>query len=110
MFPAVPWFLCPNGSGRVPLGPGIWTEVVVLPELTGVSALLGDQLSSGGICECRSVAQDQLWAQTETRILLSQATPRFLCPEGSGWVPLSSSGGPTCTHRLVCTPGMLALS
>jgi hypothetical protein len=32
---------------------------------------------------CSSVAQDQLWAQTETGRLLSQAAPLFLCPEGS---------------------------
>ena len=40
-------------------------EVVVLPVLTGVLALLGDQLSPGGICVWSVVAQDQLWAQTE---------------------------------------------
>jgi hypothetical protein len=44
-----------------------------------------------GICLCSSVAQDQLWAQMETVILLSQAVPQFLCPEGSGQVPLSSN-------------------
>jgi hypothetical protein len=38
--------------------------VVILPVLTGLSALLGDQLSPGGIW---AVAQDQLWAQMETR-------------------------------------------
>ena len=27
-----------------------------------------------------------------------------------GWVPLSSSGGPACTHRPVCTPGSLTPS
>ena len=42
------------------------------------------------------------------RRLLSQATPQFLCAEGSGQVTLS--GGPTCTHRPVCTPGNLDLS
>jgi hypothetical protein len=43
--PDVPWFLCPDGSGWVPLVPGIWAEVVVLPVLTGVLALLKDQFS-----------------------------------------------------------------
>jgi hypothetical protein len=38
----VPWFLCPDGSGQVPLGPGILAEVVVLPVFSGMSALLGD--------------------------------------------------------------------
>jgi hypothetical protein len=49
------------GSGRVPLGLGILAEVVVLPVLTGVSILLGDQLSPSGIWVWRAVAQDQLW-------------------------------------------------
>jgi hypothetical protein len=44
-----PWFLCPEGSWQVPLGPGISAEVVVLPMLSGVLTLLGDQLSPGGI-------------------------------------------------------------
>ena len=78
--------------------------------LEGVSALLGDQLSPGGICVCSAVAQDQLLVQIETRRLLSQASHRFLCPEGSRRVPLSSSDGFTCAHRLVCTPRRLALS
>jgi hypothetical protein len=46
----------------------------------------------------------------ETGSLLSQATPQFLCPEGSGQVPLSSSGGPACTHSPVYTSGRLAPS
>jgi hypothetical protein len=70
---------------------------------TGLFALLGDGLSPGGICVCSSVAQ------TETGRLLSQAVPQFLCPDSSGQVSLSSSHGPTCSHRLVCTPGSLAL-
>jgi hypothetical protein len=39
--PAVPWFLCPDSSWLVSLVTGIWGEVVVLPMLTGGSALLG---------------------------------------------------------------------
>ena len=77
---------------------------MVLPVLTGLSALLGDQLSLGSIFVCNSVAQNQLLVQTETGRLLSQAAPWFL---GSGRVHLSSSGG---AHRLGCTPGWLALS
>ena len=65
---------------------------------------------TSSIYVCSSVAQDQLWAQTVTERLLSQTAPRFLCPEGSRRVPLSSSDGSTCTHRLVCTPGRLDLS
>ena len=110
LFPAVPWFLCPDGSGMVPLGPWIWIEVMVLPMLTAMSALLGDELSPGSIWVCSVVAQDQLWTQMETRRLLSQATSCFLCPVGCGQVPLSWSGGLTCFHRLVCTPRMLSLS
>lgn len=34
--------------------------MVVLPVLTGVSALLGDQLSPGSICVWRAVPQGQL--------------------------------------------------
>jgi hypothetical protein len=56
-----------------------------------------------------SVAQDQLWVQENGR-LLSQAVPWFLCPEGSGCVPLSSNGDPIFTHRPVCTPRRLAPS
>ena len=60
-----------------------------------VSVLLGDQFSPGGIWVWRTMAQDQLQVQTETGRILPQADPQFLCPEGSGQVPLSSSGGPT---------------
>jgi hypothetical protein len=42
---------------------------VVLPVLTGVSALLGDQLFPGGVWVCSAVAQDQLQAQTEKKKL-----------------------------------------
>jgi hypothetical protein len=37
-----------------------------------MSVLLEDQLSSSGICEWSTVAQDQLWVQTETGRILSQ--------------------------------------
>jgi hypothetical protein len=99
--PADPWFLCPDVSVRVSLGPGIWRDVVVLALLVGVLALLGDQLSFGGICVCSSVAQDQLCGQTEMGSFLSQAASWFLCSEGSGQVLLSSSGDHT--HRSICT-------
>jgi hypothetical protein len=59
----VPWFLCPDGSRKVSLGPGIWAEVVFLPVLTGVSALWGDQLTPS-IWVWRAVAQGQfqIWS------------------------------------------------
>ena len=47
--------------------------MVVLPVLTGVSALLEDQLSPEGILVCNVVAEDQLRMQTETGRILSQA-------------------------------------
>jgi hypothetical protein len=78
--------------------------------LSDLWALMGDQLSSGGICVCSPVAQDQIRGQMETGRFLSQVAPKFLCPEGSGSVPLSSSGSFTCANRLICTPGRLALS
>jgi hypothetical protein len=40
--------------------------VVVLPVLTGESALLGDQLSPGSVWVWSVVTQDQLQAQMET--------------------------------------------
>lgn len=36
--------------------------MVVLPVLTGMSAVLGDQLFPGGIWVWSTVAQNQLWA------------------------------------------------
>ena len=38
--------------------------MVVLPVLTGLSALLGDLFSPSGICVWKAVAQDQLQAQS----------------------------------------------
>ena len=61
--------------------------------LTGVSALLGDQLYPSGVWVWRAVAQNQiraLWHRVSSRVQmdsrrnLSQASPQFLCPEGSG--------------------------
>jgi hypothetical protein len=57
--------------------------VVVLPVLTDLSALLGDQLSPSGILVWSAVTQDQLLVQMETRRILSQVAPRLLCPDGS---------------------------
>ena len=75
-----------------------------------VSVLLGDQLSPGSIWVWRTVAQSQFWAQTETGRILSQATPWFLCPEGSRQVPQIRSGGLPCAHRCVYTSGRRTLS
>jgi hypothetical protein len=47
---------------------------------------------------------------TETKRILSQAVPLFLCPEGSRQVPQSSNGGLTYALRCVSTPGRPALS
>jgi hypothetical protein len=44
LFQAAPHSLCPEGSSR-----SLGGEMVVLPVLTGVLALLGDQLSLGCI-------------------------------------------------------------
>jgi hypothetical protein len=61
--------------------------------LTGVSALPGDQLYPSGVWVWRAVAQNQiraLWHRVSSRVQmdsrrnLSQASPQFLCPEGSG--------------------------
>jgi hypothetical protein len=75
-----------------------------------VSVLQGDQLSPSGIWIWSTVVQDQLLAHTETRRILSQAAPRFLCPEVPRYVPWSRSGGLTCVHRCARTPGRPALS
>jgi hypothetical protein len=53
-------------SVRVSRGKSLRAEVVVLSVLRGMSVLLGDELSPGSIWLCSIVAQDQLWAQTET--------------------------------------------
>jgi hypothetical protein len=48
-------------------GKALRAEVMVFPVLTGMSALLGAQLSPCDIWVLRDVAQDQFWAQKETR-------------------------------------------
>ena len=48
----------------IALGGSLGTEMVVIPVLTGVPALLGDQLSPGSIWAWSTVAQDQLWVPT----------------------------------------------
>jgi hypothetical protein len=48
--------------------------------------------------------------QTVSGRILSPAVPWFLCPEGSGRVPLSWRGALTCAHRHISTPGRPALS
>ena len=83
---------------------------MVLLVFTGVSGLLEDQLSPDGIWVWNTVAQEQLPVQTESRKILSQAALCFLCPEGSGQVPLSRSSSLTCVHRLLSTPGKPAFS
>ena len=97
---AAPWFLCPEGLRQVPLcRSGGLTCAHRHVHTPGRPAL------SWSYFVCSSVVHDQLWAQKETGRNLFQAAPQFLCPEGSGWVPLGISGGPPCTHRPVCTPG-----
>jgi hypothetical protein len=85
-------------------------EVVVLPVLTGMSTFMRDQLSPGHTWVWSTVAQDQLQVQMETGRILLQADFQFLCPDGSRQVPLRRSGGLTCVHRVVYTPGRPAFS
>jgi len=63
----VPRFLCLKGTRRVPLGSEMWEEVVVSSELSGLSALLQDQLSPYKIWVQRTVGAVHLQVQTETR-------------------------------------------
>jgi hypothetical protein len=62
-----PWLFLDSCVLRA-LGSSLKTEVVVLPVLTIVLALLGDQLSPGGIWAGRAVAQDQLVVQIKQGI------------------------------------------
>jgi hypothetical protein len=86
--------------------------------IPGASALLGDQLSWQYLCMelCDTgsapgaVVQDQFPALTETGRILSQASPWFLCPEGSGQGPGTRTGGPTCVPWLVSASGRSSLS
>ena len=50
------WFLSPLGPGWVPLGPGIGAVLVVSTVSLGMSVLLGDKFSLGGIRVQRAVA------------------------------------------------------
>jgi hypothetical protein len=89
------WFLCPEGSEWVPLISSVGLtypyRLVCTPGWLALSSW----------CTCSSEVQDQLQAQAETGRLLFHVAPWFQCPEGSWQVPLSSSGGLTCAHRLV---------
>jgi hypothetical protein len=60
----VTWGLCNEGS--------LWAEVVVLPVVTGLSALLEDPLTPSSIWLWSAVAQDQFRVQMETWRILSQ--------------------------------------
>ena len=84
--------------------------MLVLSMLTGVLALLGDQLSLSGIWVWSVVAQDQLQVHMETGRILSQTAPQFLCSEVSRKVPYCRRGGHTYAHRHVSTRGRPALS
>lgn len=108
--PAVSWFLCLDGSGRAPLRPGIWTEVVVLPVLTSVYTLLRDQFFPGSIQVCRAVALGQFRAQMETRRILPGCSSVHVSWGFWAGLPLSRSGGLTGAHRLAHTSGRPALS
>lgn len=66
---------------------------MVLPVFTGVSRLLGDQLSLDSIWVWSPLAYDQLWELMEPGRILSQAVLLFLCPEVSRQVSLRRSGG-----------------
>ena len=68
--------------------------------LTSLSALLGGSLSPGAIWVWSPVVEDQLQVQIETGRLLGCCVLRVLRVLR---VPLSSRGGPSCTHRPVCT-------
>jgi hypothetical protein len=57
LFLGAPWFLCPVGSGKVPLGPSIGEVVMVSLVILRVSVILGDQLSLGWIGVQIAVAQ-----------------------------------------------------
>jgi hypothetical protein len=80
--------------------------VVILPVFVGMSAVLGDQLSPGGIWAWRAVVQDQLWVQTEIGKILSQAASYFLCPDDSGQFLL----GPGICAEVVVLPVFTCVS
>jgi hypothetical protein len=105
----VPWFLCPERSGQVPLGAGVWAEVVVSSVFSGLLALLGEQLSPSRFWVWSSVAQGQLQVLIETRrkivIILCKtcannhthnkftSTLAVLCPENSVLQKSSQTSG-----------------
>jgi hypothetical protein len=70
-----------------------------------VSLLVGDQFSPGRVCLCRLVAQGQLWGTEGNRKDPILVVHCFLFSEGSSLVPLTRSGGLTCAHSFVSTPG-----
>ena len=80
-----------------------------------VSVLLGDQFSLGGIWVWRAVAQGQLWGadrnQKDPVPGCSLVPVSWWLWAGPSWARnLSRSGGLTCAHRCVSTPGRPALS
>lgn len=88
-----PRSLCPEGTEgirQVLMGLGMWAEVVVSSELSGLSALLRVQLSApwdlgAGSCGTSSV---HFWVQAETRRFLPLTAPIFQYPEGTRQGPL----------------------
>jgi hypothetical protein len=85
------------GNQLFPGGSWIWTAV-----LLSVSELLGDLLSLGGIWVWRAVVQGLLQVQMESGRILSQAVPV--------WFYLCRSCGSPCAHRCVSTPRRPAFS
>ena len=80
-----------------------------------VSILLGDQISLGAIWVWRVVAQGQLQGADRNRKVPVPGGSLVPMPwrlwEGPSWARnLSRSGGLTCAHRCVSTPGKPALS
>jgi hypothetical protein len=51
--------------------------MVISPVFSGLSALLGEQLSSNGTVVWRAVVQVQLWAHMESGRILSQVEITF---------------------------------
>ena len=80
-----------------------------------VSVLLGDQFFLGGIWVWRAVVQGQLWGadrnQKDPVPGCSLVPVSWWLWAGPSWARnLSRSGGLTCAHRCVSTPGRPALS
>ena len=106
LFQAPPHFLCAEGSRWVhqSRSGGLTCDhrLVSIPGRPALWQYLGMQCCGTGFA-LGTMAQDQLQAQRETGRILSQAALWFLCPEGSGWFPLSRSGGLIYAHRYVGT-------